>query len=509
MPLDERKGTTHQPVIAERQLVRADGSDADVVTIRIHQPELRHPDAIHPWFCGYAIFGLPGIPEFYGPDVPGPDEVWFGNGEDSFQALALAFADVRALVERVEQEFDVEYTWPARGDWGHMLPRWVTGYYGRQYERRLLDVMEAEETRMVEARFPNPYAWNDPRHPSQIVRRGLFRSLRAWRGGWDEVDGRPFVKSFLADLARLAPEQWSQVHARVVERERTLARAYRFLQDISDEDAAWRTASQSGEVTWARKAMIAAAEWRADAVVARIPGDALGVLPPDEWRGRLRELVVHVLMLYWNLTVAAHEGFTRRAGLMVLEPFGALLSPGSVPSWPDDEPDHAAEAEEQSEPPRWEPPPPELFALRRLHAIDDPSVTVEVSVYAPRSVPGPRGSEWRCECEIRCAPELASESDRTFHLDQPDSLGALIGVLAAVRYRLDKISERLGSELVPTPPSDVRGPGVPYHVPTMLGPKFDREMNATVLREFRAFIDREPEYMEALRKDLSEGEEEI
>jgi len=41
----------------------------------------------------------------------------------------------------------------------------------------------------------------------------------------------------------------------------------------------------------------------------------------------------------------------------------------------------------------------------------------------------------------------------------------------------------------------------------LLGEKFEREMEATIVRELRAFIDREPDYMEALRKEYDEDEE--
>jgi len=153
---------------------------------------------------------------------------------------------------------------------------------------------------------------------------------------------------------------------------------------------------------------------------------------------------------------------------------------------------------------------PELCATRTLHPINDPASTIEVRVYTPRSVPnrrGEKGPEWRCDCEIRCAPQIAAEADQTFHLHQPDSLAALVGVLSALRYRLDKIAEQLGSELVATPRSVPSGPGVPYIVPMLLGEKFEREMEATIVRELRAFIDREPDYMEALRKEYDEDEE--
>jgi len=61
--------------------------------------------------------------------------------------------------------------------------------------------------------------------------------------------------------------------------------------------------------------------------------------------------------------------------------------------------------------------------------------------------------------------------------------------------------------LVATPRSVPSGPGVPYIVPMLLGEKFEREMEATIVRELRAFIDREPDYMEALRKEYDEDEE--
>ncbi|HEV7957224.1 MAG TPA: hypothetical protein VGP10_08695, partial [Marisediminicola sp.] len=124
------------------------------------------------WRCGYALLGLPAIPAIYGPghDLE-PGEVWFAGGDDSFEALKFAFAHTRAMLDRVEEEFGVVYVWPPRADWGHLAPRWVEQEYGRQYEQRLLDVMEQEETRLSETRFPNPYEWTDPRHPREQLRR--------------------------------------------------------------------------------------------------------------------------------------------------------------------------------------------------------------------------------------------------------------------------------------------------------------------------------------------------
>lgn len=49
-------------------------------------------------------------------------EVWFDSGEDSCAALTLVLADVRAMLVRVEEEFNVTYAWPPRADWGHMVP---------------------------------------------------------------------------------------------------------------------------------------------------------------------------------------------------------------------------------------------------------------------------------------------------------------------------------------------------------------------------------------------------
>ena len=169
MEQSDFKGSTRQPVVAERQLV-ARGS-ANSLTIRVHQPELGTASTGQPWRCGSVLLGLPGIPSFYGPESElTADEVWFADGEDSLHALLIALADIRSMIDRVEEEFGVQYEWPPRLDWGHMVPQWITQIYGRKFEQHLTDVMLAEAERLINARTPNPYAWDDPRHPSQIMR---------------------------------------------------------------------------------------------------------------------------------------------------------------------------------------------------------------------------------------------------------------------------------------------------------------------------------------------------
>jgi hypothetical protein len=164
------KFITRQPVIAERTLV-ARGTD-DHLTLRIHQPELGGTVAEWPWRCGFVLEGLPSIPKYYGPDAAlAQGEAWFVDGQDSFDALMVALIYVRGMIDCAEKEFGVRYVWEARADWGHMIPRWITLTYGRQFEERLLDVMGDEETRLLKARTPNPYAWDDPRHPSQWARQ--------------------------------------------------------------------------------------------------------------------------------------------------------------------------------------------------------------------------------------------------------------------------------------------------------------------------------------------------
>jgi hypothetical protein len=100
-----------------------------------------------------------------------PGEAWFAACQDSFDALMMAFVYVRGMIDGVEGEFGVTYAWPPRADWGHMVPHWVSRAYGRQFEQRLLAVMLQEETRLIDARTPNPYAWIDPRHPNYQVRQ--------------------------------------------------------------------------------------------------------------------------------------------------------------------------------------------------------------------------------------------------------------------------------------------------------------------------------------------------
>lgn len=171
------KGPTQQPVIAERQLIQVGTNDS--LTIHIHQPELGGAVPDWPWRCGFALLGLSAMPAFYGPESALADgDVWFADGQDSFDALMVALLYVRGMIDRVEEEFGVTYAWPVRADWGHMVPHWVTLTYGRAHEQRLLNVMEQEETRLIETRMPNPYAWDDPRHPSEIARRALERRKR-------------------------------------------------------------------------------------------------------------------------------------------------------------------------------------------------------------------------------------------------------------------------------------------------------------------------------------------
>lgn len=164
------KGLTQQPVVAERHLDQsARESTAGSVTIRVHLPECVSTSMGATWRCGYAVFGLPGLPSSYDAELAlKAGEVWFAEGEDALQALLVALGGIRSLVDEVEKEFGVVLVWPPRADWGHMLPKWVTQIFGREYERRLLDVMAEEEERMLQERAPNPYSWDDPRHLSQL-----------------------------------------------------------------------------------------------------------------------------------------------------------------------------------------------------------------------------------------------------------------------------------------------------------------------------------------------------
>jgi len=163
-------GRTTQPVIAERALVRP--GVAEPLVIRIHRPEPSPADPLLPWRCGFAFAGLPELAGLYEPPmVLDEGEVLFGFGEDSFHALTAALANVRGMLDHFEEELGVEFAWPPRAETGHRVPRAVTQMYGRAWERRLLEVMEQEEERLMAARTPNPYPWDDPRHPSQIARR--------------------------------------------------------------------------------------------------------------------------------------------------------------------------------------------------------------------------------------------------------------------------------------------------------------------------------------------------
>lgn len=144
------KGSTTQLVIAERELVYASGSQP--VLIRVHAPELGAVWEGQSWRCGYSVTGLPGIPAFYDGDTFEPEEVWFAGGEDSFAALALALAEIRALLDRVEEDFGVTLVWPPEADLGHMVPKWIPQHYGRAFERHIIDAGEAELSRLIEAR---------------------------------------------------------------------------------------------------------------------------------------------------------------------------------------------------------------------------------------------------------------------------------------------------------------------------------------------------------------------
>ena len=140
-------GRTAAPVIAERQL--AYGDPPEPIVVRVHAPE---PGAVWPgqtWRCGYSVIGLPGIPAFYEGGTPGPDEVWFAGGNDSFAAIVLALKEIRALLDRVEENSGVAIFWPVQAATGHHVPQWVSQDYGRGHEKRVLEVMEQEETRLA------------------------------------------------------------------------------------------------------------------------------------------------------------------------------------------------------------------------------------------------------------------------------------------------------------------------------------------------------------------------
>ncbi|MDB6035824.1 MAG: hypothetical protein JWM16_6162 [Verrucomicrobiales bacterium] len=44
--------------------------------------------------------------------------------------------------------------WPPYADLGHMVPRWVSQHYGREFERRIIEAGEVEKARLIQARRP-------------------------------------------------------------------------------------------------------------------------------------------------------------------------------------------------------------------------------------------------------------------------------------------------------------------------------------------------------------------
>ena len=147
------QGVTSQPVIAERQLVRA--TDGGSVLIRLHAPEITPPDARGPdtlgWRCGFRIDGAPGVEEFWGVLEPG--EVFFAGGQDALAALVHAVGAFRSALGIAEDHRATQITWPLAPFGGHGVPEYVVDFGGPDVERRLAAAMQREwEAVMAERR---------------------------------------------------------------------------------------------------------------------------------------------------------------------------------------------------------------------------------------------------------------------------------------------------------------------------------------------------------------------
>jgi hypothetical protein len=154
------RGTTSQPVIAERQLVRS-GSDVPV-TIRIYAPEPmpRESDATAPWRCAFEILGDDDLAKAVWRTPLAEGEVYFVRGVDSIDVLQQTFIALRGLLDSAAHNLGCELSWPST--WpgnGYGIAYQIQSFHGAAGERRLIEAVERETRKMFDEGAPGMRDW--------------------------------------------------------------------------------------------------------------------------------------------------------------------------------------------------------------------------------------------------------------------------------------------------------------------------------------------------------------
>jgi hypothetical protein len=116
--------TNLRNVIATRKLINT-SSDRKQVFIRIAKP--RKVSATE-WECAYHISDI------------GMDEIGFGHGIDSLQALIHAIEGVRVILEKSKNNF----SWEGGEDDDPCIPRYVPMFYGKNFTERISKLIDSE-----------------------------------------------------------------------------------------------------------------------------------------------------------------------------------------------------------------------------------------------------------------------------------------------------------------------------------------------------------------------------
>jgi hypothetical protein len=116
---------TSFPVIAERSFLLSGPAERTVVAkIGVPEPDPRYPACFR---CPFQVTGL------------SDEGVQYAPGGDSFQALNLAFAGVRSVLEKnasVLAAFHEKFALTWNGEsWQLAVPIWINVHDMRQYER--------------------------------------------------------------------------------------------------------------------------------------------------------------------------------------------------------------------------------------------------------------------------------------------------------------------------------------------------------------------------------------
>jgi hypothetical protein len=133
-------------VIAER-LLHIAGAERTMVTVRIHEPEMRPADAVDadiPWMCAIELDGMPTIPGF-------PTRMHMGQGLDSLEALVNALFVARCVLDAAERKLGIQCVWPVieHRQGGHAVPTPIMTELGPTFEAEMIALMQQRQLEFI------------------------------------------------------------------------------------------------------------------------------------------------------------------------------------------------------------------------------------------------------------------------------------------------------------------------------------------------------------------------